>query len=525
MTDLDVVLAVRDRIVREWIRFPGVVGIGIGGKLVNGRTTGELALVVSVVRKPRLDEIPPGERIPSEIDGVKTDIVVRRLPSLQQSGAVLIDNETVRPIVGGTRLEGMTFQLKGIDFDLGFGSAGFLARTTDDNQIVIVTNHHVLHDLDVEGDGKNFLDPDLPATLPDPNASRPAKKKIGRRVGQPDLNNVSLCLPCCRHIMGNVYDSILSYQIDGAIVGLATSVIPPALDYRAAVHRVGAVTGERDLLLPAEQPAIANASIVVQKRGIRTTYTRGYVTKVDESLERIDRGAQPFEHVMEVVPCPPFLSFSLAGDSGSAVTDLTGKLAGMLFAGTGTSDDAIAHTNVCHIRYLKKHLKIELLTDTGPQSVPPTNHSTVSPRPGDREEGVSALGAAGVDVDDVSALGAEKVRALLGTSTGKSVWQAIERNQSEAAALVRENVRVAAAWRRYRGAAAARELLACLSDSGRTVTPALGRFSWEESVDRVLETLHRYGSPELKADILHCRPLLRGLSGKSVDNLLAELGT
>jgi hypothetical protein len=522
MPDLEALRAIRARVIRDWIRLPGVLAVGIGGKVAGGRTTGEMALIVSVSRKRPLAEIPAAERIPSEVEGVKTDVVVRSRAMLLQ--ATLIDEDTVRPIVGGTCVRVPQQELAGDVLDLGMGTAGFLAKTTDDGQIVFVTNHHVLHDLEVEGDGKNFIDPTLPPpTVPDPNASRPAKKKIGRRTGQPDMNNVSLCLPCCQHIVGNIYDSILSYQIDGAIVALATSVFPPTLNYQAAIHQIGGVTGERDLLLPEEKDNIKNASIVVQKRGIHSVYTRGYVTKVDDAPTAIDLGEQPFENVMEVVPCPPFLDFSLAGDSGSAVLDLNGKLVGLMFAGGGPAPGATAFTNACHVKYLKSQLKIDILTDTGSQPVPSENHSTVSPRPGDREPGFSALGATDAEADPVVPVDQAKVAALLSTSAGSSVWKAIERNQQEAASLVRRNARVAAAWRRYRGAAAARELLACLGNSKRVVTPRLGRFRWEDSVDGVLETMDRYASEELKADIRYCRPLLRALAGKSLDDVLSEL--
>ncbi len=54
---------------------PGVVGVGIGEKVRNGKFTGEPCVVVNVVRKLHPDELESEARIPEQIDGIPTDIV------------------------------------------------------------------------------------------------------------------------------------------------------------------------------------------------------------------------------------------------------------------------------------------------------------------------------------------------------------------------------------------------------------------------------------------------------------------
>ena len=73
---VDHALAVKRRVEEDLLGLPGVHAVSLGHK--NG--SGELAIIVHVVRKQPLDALPAAERIPREIDGVKTDVVVTPLP-------------------------------------------------------------------------------------------------------------------------------------------------------------------------------------------------------------------------------------------------------------------------------------------------------------------------------------------------------------------------------------------------------------------------------------------------------------
>ena len=59
----------------DLLQRPGVAGIDIGYKTVEGEKTDTLAIVVYVAEKR---DVPPDERIPQEIQGIPTDVVVRR---------------------------------------------------------------------------------------------------------------------------------------------------------------------------------------------------------------------------------------------------------------------------------------------------------------------------------------------------------------------------------------------------------------------------------------------------------------
>jgi hypothetical protein len=49
--------------------------VGVGGKIVGGKDTGELAIVAFVEKKKKREELAEGQVVPSEIEGIKTDVV------------------------------------------------------------------------------------------------------------------------------------------------------------------------------------------------------------------------------------------------------------------------------------------------------------------------------------------------------------------------------------------------------------------------------------------------------------------
>ena len=55
---------------------PNVVGVGIGPKIEDGVETGYLAIKVFVVRKVPPDELETAQRIPTQLDGARTDVEV-----------------------------------------------------------------------------------------------------------------------------------------------------------------------------------------------------------------------------------------------------------------------------------------------------------------------------------------------------------------------------------------------------------------------------------------------------------------
>jgi hypothetical protein len=68
-------LAVKRRHERLLLKFPNVVGVGIGYKQVGGQLTDEIAIVVSVSRKLPAAQLRPGQGVPYRLEGVPVDVV------------------------------------------------------------------------------------------------------------------------------------------------------------------------------------------------------------------------------------------------------------------------------------------------------------------------------------------------------------------------------------------------------------------------------------------------------------------
>lgn len=76
METLDKIKAVKRKHEGELLKKRNVVGVGVGYKEVNGQMTEELTLVVMVKTKILSHELDPIDRIPREIEGVRTDVKV-----------------------------------------------------------------------------------------------------------------------------------------------------------------------------------------------------------------------------------------------------------------------------------------------------------------------------------------------------------------------------------------------------------------------------------------------------------------
>lgn len=128
------------------------------------------------------------------------------------------------------------------------GTLGCFAQTTDTNQIVALTNYHVLHDVSVDkivGNNKNF---------PVGVSPSPPLKALGRLVGQPtDASPSACCKGVCTDIVGQVYDAILSDQVDGSIVDLT-----PDLSYQNTLPGIGLIAGTTPL--PTSSPPLRHQS-------------------------------------------------------------------------------------------------------------------------------------------------------------------------------------------------------------------------------------------------------------------------
>jgi hypothetical protein len=72
--DMKRALEVQQRYEHYLLGKPHVVGIGVGYAAEGGQPTPQVALVVMVDRKLPPEQVPPMDRIPSQLDGVRVDV-------------------------------------------------------------------------------------------------------------------------------------------------------------------------------------------------------------------------------------------------------------------------------------------------------------------------------------------------------------------------------------------------------------------------------------------------------------------
>jgi hypothetical protein len=111
----------------EGFGFENILGVGLSERVLSGRPTGEEAVVVYVVRKAPPGEVEPSALVPTEYEGVPTDVV--------ESGEFVAETERGRhrPALSGLSLGHSAG---------GIGTLGFIARR--EGELVVVSNNHVL---------------------------------------------------------------------------------------------------------------------------------------------------------------------------------------------------------------------------------------------------------------------------------------------------------------------------------------------------------------------------------------------
>lgn len=291
----------------QMMQSAGAHSYGIGRKVVNGKTTNQLALRFYVDVKRSVERLAPEARLPAEVEFVSrgTGNSERVITDVIESPAPVFEIDPKlrhRPAPGGVSVDAIS----GTAGTLG----GWVWDTTDDT-IVALSNHHVFGHVA----GTNTIQPG-----PFDGGSSPAdkigdvKRGIVRTVSGP-----------------NTVDAGIS-DVDGDdLYELSVPEIGPA------VYALG--VGALDTL--------------VEKYGRTTEHTFGEITDVD--LVTMVSGF-PFTDCMNIEVVAPSPDWSAGGDSGSLVFSQTPiadgsnikPVVGLHFAGPpgGTSGVACKIQNV-----------------------------------------------------------------------------------------------------------------------------------------------------------------------------------
>ncbi len=311
------VLFAQEQNAERLLAVPNAIGVASGNRIRAGKVTDEVCVQVFVERKVEVGRLNDWEQIPSTVAGVdeeqvRTDVIEITLPDAQQ------DRTRYRPVPGGCSI--------GPEVSVSAGTLGGWACDNSDDTTVLLSNNHVISNLD---------------TMP-----------RARRIVQP----------------GRFDGGVLPDDVIGSLkrhIPLSTVVnepgaTPPVTEVDAAI---GTITVDRtdnvidvgSAIYELQEPAIG---MDVQKRG-RTTRltTNGQVMSLNVTVPvtyanrtRLGRIANSF-----LIRSTDGNVFSAAGDSGSLIFNqqqgrLNGTLpvVGLLYAG-GTLGDGTPITIACDI--------------------------------------------------------------------------------------------------------------------------------------------------------------------------------
>ncbi|MCA1708778.1 MAG: S1 family peptidase, partial [Actinobacteria bacterium] len=277
-----------------FLNLPGVVGVDIGYKEVQGRPTGDLAIRVLVEQKR---DVPGSQQIPAEVQGFPTDVIERKF-ELHVLGVSALDLEpqvdavTYDQLTGGISI-GPCRLVNGQVF---VGTLGAVVKDNESGEPLLLSNFHVL-----------CVD---------------KAWSVGDALSQPGVPDSGRC-PAS--VAGNLLRASLGDQVDCAVgqVTRGTS---------CAVAEIGPLKG---------QGAVALGD-VVRKRGRTTGLTYGVVDTVDLTVTMTyggDIGDVTLTNQIGIKPdSTRNPKFGDRGDSGSVLVNDRSEVVGLYAAGSTTDE-------------------------------------------------------------------------------------------------------------------------------------------------------------------------------------------
>jgi trypsin-like peptidase len=485
---------VKERAERGILDIPGVHAVGVGSKVTAGAPTGEESIKVFVEHKRPLAEIPEDERVPPEIDGVKTDVVEQPVPTIQQIpgqlfGASRVDGGEYRPIRGGTQIARAAGS--------GVGTLGCLCTVLGDaNTVIALTNHHVIY-------------------------GTCATAANHEEAGQPNGSTSSSA--CCSDIIGKVLDAQCDAEVDIALIKL-----DPGSQYLAEIEGIGPVPATH-VVTHAEATA---HTFQVKKRGRTSALTGGTIQADNQSgTIRIKKNGpihRNYTGAMSILANPDPASpgtqtdFSLGGDSGSAVLSEDGLVVGILFGGS----DATATTAGTTL-----FIPIKTIIDKFAEGVPVARRIQLAVAHADNPGEIRTVPTPMVADADVQTLApaitpgeAQRVEDAIRTSERGS-WYAdlYDRHRDEVGALVRTNRHVTLVWHRSGAAELFQWLVRAFTRRDVRLPEAIQGRPLRACLEDVGHALARYGSAGLRDDVERLLPVLPDVAGLSDTEILEHL--
>jgi hypothetical protein len=293
---------------------PNVVGVGTGYKVVGGVTSGNLCIMAMVSKKIPRAGLDPDALVPSELDGVRTDVL--QVGVLQAHGGRLERN---RPLVGGISIG---------HYKVTAGTLGGVVRDRESGERFILSNNHVMANSNDAQIGDPILQPGAADggradedTVAHLEKFRPIRFNVGPATcgvakGFEKFGNAMATLFGSKHKVKTFFnDPEASNIIDAALARPLSEEI-----LSDEILDIGILSGITSAQLGQS----------VRKSGRTTGYTMGIVTILDATVD-IQYGERVARYEDQIVTD----GMSSPGDSGSLLVAADSLLAiGLLFAGS-----------------------------------------------------------------------------------------------------------------------------------------------------------------------------------------------
>jgi hypothetical protein len=544
---VDRVASVKREVTERLLALPGVNLVGIGGKKTGGRPTGELVIQVWVDEKLPLSQLPPEQRIPAEIDGVKTDVYVGggRIRLLAHGAKDLDNTDNARHrkpgIPGGCRIKSEAGD--------GLGTMGcFLHDPADANIAYGLTCQHVI-------DAANEPPP-TPGTT---------------EVGQPTACSSS---SCCDDIIGT-YSGGKKVEVtepDGRVVTVrdeALVALLPGTKFVFDILDIGYISGQYNVTGPD-----AAARFPVRKRGHRTRLTGGVVITVEATGSEADNAMIIEPNPADVEVAGDVVFFAAEGDSGAALVDDAAvgscRVTGLVYARDGTRaelqaegktppplpPDGIERINAYALpianviaRFKNPqneniHVVVPQATAAGQVHTVPGGSIAAVPAEVAQRIAAEPAGLAGFigDVAPDGGLRAPVGRAwfaegrpreadllalrerLEATAPGRLLIGTWLAHQDELGRLIRTDRRVTLTWHRGGGAAIAQLFVRMIGRPDLALPETVNGRPVLDAADELIAVISVRGSPALRDDLAWVRRVMPDPAGRTLDEILFALG-
>jgi hypothetical protein len=304
-----------------------VVAIGVGLKIAGDVQTNEPSVVVSVIKKLPVIQLPESSLVPKTLGGVKTDVIeTGKIFALQDP------TQKMRPARPGVSIG---------HYQITAGTLGCLVQRN--GQVYILSNNHVLANSNAGQLGDAILQPG-------PHDGGTSADKIGTLeqfipVGfegrsSPGCSPLSFLMRLFGRSMRAMINEPGNNTVDCAIAKpLSDDLVNPD------ILNIGIPTGV----------GTATLGTPVQKSGRTTGYTADQITQIDVTVT-VDYGGPTATFKNQLMAG----ALSQGGDSGSAVLDMNKQVVGLLFAGSNTT------TIMNPIQFVLDALQVQLVTAENP---------------------------------------------------------------------------------------------------------------------------------------------------------------